>query len=328
MGPVKLFLTAAIATVLLLPAAAQAGPVASNDGAYALLGRVFPHPQGACPSGPCSPRSQGNLPATTFVGFKEFIDGLTYMNSGAADAKTWSRYLEVWTLDGDLDGNSKPDGTDDTTPGTDEKANFPGNNLGVWEFTPEGRAHSAGLPMPTLGRIRSDVIVARVTDESVPDAGKARVALSLSIHGIERAGVEGGTRALEDLVTAATTDRLDKPILDVEKLGIPIPTFKQVLQKTIIYFTFPNPDGWRRGDLNDTEKGPGVFFQRYNGNGVDVNRDFPDIGFSFRPLLVAVGARDPWHGRRRSSRSARAAGRSPPATTSTASSARTRSRSR
>ena len=27
----------------------------------------------------------------------------------------------------------------------------------------------------------------------------------------------------------------------------------------------------------------GVFFQRYNGNGVDLNRDWPDIGFSFRP---------------------------------------------
>ena len=43
----------------------------------------------------------------------------------------------------------------------------------------------------------------RVTDETVPDEGKKRYALSLSIHGIERAGVEGGTRAMEDLVTAA-----------------------------------------------------------------------------------------------------------------------------
>ena len=55
-----------------------------------------------------------------------------------------------------------------------------------------------------------------------------------------------------------------------------------MLANTIIYFTFPNPDGWRRGSVGDTEKGPGVFFQRYNGNGIDPNRDWPDIGFSFR----------------------------------------------
>ena len=46
---------------------------------------------------------------------------------------------------------------------------------------------------------------------------------------------------------------------------------------------FPNPDGWRRGSVGDTDKGPGVFFQRYNGNGIDPNRDWPDIGYSFRP---------------------------------------------
>ena len=57
------------------------------------------------------------------------------------------------------------------------------------------------------------------------------------------------------------------------------PTFADVLKKTIIYFTYPNPDGWRRGSVTEG----GVFFQRYNGNGVDLNRDWPDIGFSFRP---------------------------------------------
>ena len=61
------------------------------------------------------------------------------------------------------------------------------------------------------------------------------------------------------------------------------PTWSEVLANTIIYFTFPNPDGWRRGSIGDTDKGPGVFFQRYNGNGIDPNRDWPDIGFSFRP---------------------------------------------
>src|SRR3954454_14456876 len=189
----------------------------------------------------------------------------------------FKRYLEVWTLDGKVDDNDSND------PGTDELKSFPGNNLGAFEFTPHGRAHSAGLPTSGTGRVKSDVFVLRVTDESVPDAGKKRYALSLSIHGIERAGVEGGTRAMEDLVTAATTNRLNKPILATKGLSVNVPTFGDVLKKTIIYFTYPNPDGWRRGDVGDQEKGPGVFYQRYNGNGVDVNRDWPDIGYAFRP---------------------------------------------
>jgi hypothetical protein len=85
--------------------------------------------------------------------------------------------------------------------------------------------------------------------------------------------VEGGTRAMEDLVTAATTGRSNSPVVEGG------PSFADVLKKTVIYFTYPNPDGWRRGSVTEG----GFFFQRYNGNGVDVNRDWPDIGFSFRP---------------------------------------------
>src|SRR3954468_7848345 len=198
MRPVYVVLCALAATIALTTAPAFAGPVAQDDGSYQLLGRVFPHPQGACNSGPCSPNAKGNLPATSFIGYQELVNGLKYMNDGASDnSKQWQRYMEVWTLDGDLDGNSKDDGTDDTTPGTDEKANFPGDDLGFWEFTPQGRNHSAGLPAAQstgpLARVRSDVFVGGGAPERGPDAGKQRMALSLSIHGIERAGVEGGT---------------------------------------------------------------------------------------------------------------------------------------
>src|SRR3954470_17225876 len=273
----RLIFAALAALVLALPATAEAGPVAASDGDYMAYGRVFPDPQsqGSCPGGPCSPHRQGNVPAQSFIGYQELVSGLDFMNR----TPQWARYLEVWTLDGKNGDN------DSTAPGTDEKANFPGNNLGSWEFTPRGKAHSAGLPTSDAGRTKSDVFVLRVTDETVPDAGKKRIALSLSIHGIERAGVEGGTRAMEDLVTAAYAKRLGKPILTTKGLSVPVPTFGDVLRKTIIYFTYPNPDGWRRGDVNDlsTEKGPGVFYQRYNGNGVDENRDWPDIGYAFRP---------------------------------------------
>ncbi|TBR17192.1 MAG: hypothetical protein EPO57_09420, partial [Chitinophagaceae bacterium] len=39
----------------------------------------------------------------------------------------------------------------------------------------------------------------RVTDEQAPRSGKAQVAVSLSVHGLEAAGREGGLRYVEDL---------------------------------------------------------------------------------------------------------------------------------
>jgi hypothetical protein len=204
------------------------------------------------------------VPATQFIQIGEFVDALTYMNT----KPEWQRYLEVLPLDGKIGDGA----------GNDEKAAFPGNNLGNFEFTPSSAYVSAGLPTPQLERTKSDLMMVRVTDESVPDAGKKRYAISLSIHGIERAGVEGGTRAMEDLATAATTGKFNERILPAG-VHAATPTFGDVLKKSIIYFIYPNPDGWRRGSISEG----GVFFQRYNGNGVDVNRDWPDIGFSFRP---------------------------------------------
>jgi hypothetical protein len=266
------FLLLAAVFSALMPAVAAASPVATDDGAYASLGRVFPDPLGGCRQTgvqPCSPNAQGNVPAVQFIGVDEFTDGIAYLNS----KPEWQRYLEVWPLDGRRGENA-----DGTPAGTDELTAFAGNNLGRFEFTPRESYRSAGLPTTGTGRTRSDLYVLRVTDETVPDKGKRRYALSLSIHGIERAGVEGGTRMVEDLVTAATTKRSGEKI--VPEGTIPgAPTFDDVLKRAIIYVTYPNPDGWRRGSVSSG----GLSFQRYNGNGVDVNRDWPDVGFAFRP---------------------------------------------
>ena len=268
---------ASVALVALSAAFAQtavASPVANTDEEYSTLGRVFPDPLAGCQnagSSPCSPNAQGNVPAGQFIQFEEFREALRYMN----DKPDWKRYMEVWALDGkDGDGSGTGLGGDA----------FPGNNLGKLEFTPNPRYQSAGLATSTGERKRSDMLVVRVTDETVPDAGKKRYALSLSIHGIERAGVEGGTRAMEDIVTAYTT-KLANGQTRAQQTVVPrsvdpaAPTFAEMMKRTIIYFTYPNPDGWQRGSVS----AGGVFFQRYNGNGVDVNRDWPDIGFSFRP---------------------------------------------
>ncbi|MDX6561184.1 MAG: hypothetical protein QOD65_998, partial [Gaiellales bacterium] len=258
---------AAAAALLVFAASAAASPVATDDGSYAALGRVFPDPLAACSNsgGACSPYAQGNVPATQFIGIDEFVSAITYMNT----KPEWQRYMEIEALDGKLGDGA----------GNGKSPDIPGNNLDP-EFTPDASFISAGLPTNDLSRKHSDLMVVRVTDESVPDAGKKRYALSLSIHGIERAGAEGGTRAMEDLVTSGTTGLTDKPIVP-EAVRKGAPTFQDVLKKTIIYVTYPNPDGWRRGSVSSGPEG-GVFFQRYNGNGVDPNRDWPDIGYAFR----------------------------------------------
>ena len=246
--------------------------MATSAQSYEGLGAVFPDPLAGCQNANglpgCDPAARGNVAAKSFIGFAEFVNALRFMNQ----QKDWQRYMEVWPLDGKLGPGS----------GRAGPADVPGNDLGRLEWEPRPEYESAGLPRNDLSRLKSDVIVVRVTDERIPDTFKKRYALSLSIHGIERAGAEGGIRAMEDLVTAATTDRLDVPIVPKEVKGN-APTFRATLQNSIIYFTFPNPDGWRRGSMSIDDNGDGgVFFQRYNGNGVDVNRDWPDIGFGYR----------------------------------------------
>jgi hypothetical protein len=263
----------AVLAGLLLAAPAAAGPVATSDAEYAVEGRVFTDPLGGCAvigTSPCDPAAEGNLPAVSFIGVNEFRDGLAYLNS----KPEWQRYMEVLILDG-KDGDGAATKAQVTA---DPNVMFPGDQLPP-EFTPNPKNVSAGLPTTTLDRQKSDLTIVRVTDETVPDAGKKRMTLSLSIHGIERAGVEGGTRAMEDLVTAATTDKLGAPIVD-DAVRKGAPTFKDVLAHTIVYFTYPNPDGWRRGTFDSG--GLGSSFQRYNGNGVDPNRDYIDIGYNFR----------------------------------------------
>lgn len=272
LGRVSIGAIASTIVWLAIAASALAGPVATSDGQYQAQGRVFPDPLGGCQylgTSPCDPRAEGNIGAKSFVGYSEFVGGILYMNQ----RKEWQRYMEVWPLDGKLD-------TGKTQSSGNARTDVPGNNLPAseLEFEPNPSFISAGVPQTDQSRLKSDLIVVRVTDETVPDAGKKRYALSLSIHGIERAGAEGGIRAMEDLATAVSTEgKLDQPILP-RSVREGAPKIRDVLANTIIYFTFPNPDGWRRGSIQDG----GLSFQRYNGNGMDPNRDWPDIGFAYR----------------------------------------------
>lgn len=260
-----------MATMLGLTAAtATAGPalVATTDAQYLLYGRVFPDPQG-CGNNPIgdppavSPWAKGQVCNDQFLGYDDVIGGTAFLQ------QRHSRYLQVIRLDQAYDDPNM------------RSAGLP-TNVGVDED---------GKPV-VLHRDRRPLFLYKVTDSQspIPENERKHFVYSMSIHGIERAGLEGGIRAMEDLVTWADCERdlnsspacagegpFPKRIVETpsEKAN---PTAGDVLKRSVIYFFDPNPDGWNRGEVG---RG-GVFFQRYNGNGVDLNRNWPTLGYTLR----------------------------------------------
>ncbi len=274
---------------------APASPVATSEEQYIAYGRVFPDPQGCNQGQPgYSPFSKGNICAFDFMQFSELEAGLNFLS----EIEGFDRFIEVYKLHEDFDCNGNPVGNPEN---------------GCKDFK------SAGLPVTASAdqgegftRDRADLFMVRVTDESYPNKNKDHFVFPLSIHGIERAGVEGGTRAVEDLVTWGACEAT--PNLDMCPNEEPIPhpileatpnkslTTGDVLRRSVVYFIYPNPDGWLRGDRTTGAQ----FYQRYNGNGVDLNRDWIEQGFTFRPytpfsepesrsfgtVLQAIGPKD------------------------------------
>ena len=126
-----------------------------------------------------------------------------------------------------------------------------------------------------------DIQVVKLTDHSVPDEGKETLLYSLSVHGNERGGLEGGLRTAEDLAIAAENggkladgvDNYDSSTGRKEvfhELEV-----KDLLAKEAVYFVDFNPDGWAIGDLFATPTQP---YSRTNANGTDLNRQMPTIG--------------------------------------------------
>jgi hypothetical protein len=272
--------TAALLAALALSGAAtspeSAQAVSNSDALYSLCARVFPDPHAYWPS-PAqtparSPFAKGNAvcAATDFLSYGDMISGVEYLE------RLFPQFVEFYNLE------------DDFGDGSDCASSTSSQDL-----------CSAGLPrqgVATPDRARSDLYLLRVTDERVSNRDKKFFAFPLSIHGIERAGAEAGVRMAEDLATwgfceAVQNGRLpSKPLVDCAREGaIPHPlletmpgssvTAGDALRRSSIYFIFANPDGWRRGDPDNTVR----FYQRYNGNGVDLNRDWPTIGYTFEP---------------------------------------------
>lgn len=137
----------------------------------------------------------------------------------------------------------------------------------------------------TIGKSYSNrtIYAVRLTDETVTTP-KRQVAISLSVHGNERAGREGGLRYVEDLVRWSKTD--PKHALYTGDTAVAL---EDILRQTEIYVGIINVDGWVSGDLGAEQS-----LQRGNGRGVDLNRDFPTLGWSKRTQLSEPETRA-WH---------------------------------
>ena len=249
--------------------------VPAADATYAACGRVFPDPHAYWPApaqAPAhSPFAKGNAACASvdFLSYGGMVDGLTYLE------QLFPQFVEFYNLEEDFgDASNCATSTDPS------------------DFC------SAGLPRQGVPaeRVRSDLYMVRLTDERVPDSSKKFFTFPLSIHGIERAGAEAGVRIAEDLATWGYCEALQSGSLQTngktncaQEGGMPHAllettpgdsvTAGEALRASAIYLVFANPDGWRRGDIDNGVR----FFQRYNGNGVDMNRDWPTVGFSFRP---------------------------------------------
>ena len=182
------------------------------------------------------------------TGFREYADGLLYLE------QLYPRWVDVFTLD---------------------------------EHFKDPRAVTAG---PDLVRSYEEgdsgdgrkIWVVRLTDRQVPDAGKQKLFFSLSVHGNERGGLEGGLRAAEDLAMQAEagTGSVPDGVANYDSATGTTPEVHsyppaELLAKTDTYLVDLNIDGWETGDHWTV---PTNVYARSNSLGTDLNRQMPTQG--------------------------------------------------
>ena len=127
-----------------------------------------------------------------------------------------------------------------------------------------------------------DIRVIKITDHNVPDEGKETLLFSLSVHGNERGGLEGGVRTAEDLAIAAEQGgTIVDGFRNYESSTGRHATLNEydvsdVLAKEAVYLLDFNSDGWAVGDWWN-RPAPSTY-TRGNGLGTDLNRQMPSIG--------------------------------------------------
>jgi hypothetical protein len=137
-----------------------------------------------------------------------------------------------------------------------------------------------------------EIQVIKITDHEVADEGKETLVYSLSVHGNERGGLEGGLRTAEDLAIAATDGgTLVDGVANYESSTGREAEFHElevadVLAKEAVYFIDFNVDGWASGDWW-AQPLPATY-ERGNGAGTDLNRQMPTVG-SINPSRTPLG---------------------------------------
>ena len=180
-------------------------------------------------------------------GFIEYQHGLEYL------AQKYSRWISVFKLKDRYGNQAVSAGPDGTRP-------YEEGDSG------DGR----------------DIQVVKITDHSVPDAGKETLLYSLSVHGNERGGLEGGLRTAEDLAIAATDGgKIVDGVDNYESSTGKAPKFNQyevrdVLAREAVYLVDFNVDGWAVGDFWN-QPAP-MTYTRGNSIGTDLNRQMPSKG--------------------------------------------------
>jgi hypothetical protein len=179
-------------------------------------------------------------------GFAEYRHGLEYL------AQKYPRWISVFTL-------KQRYGDDAVTAGDDRKRPYEADDTG------DGR----------------DILVVKITDHEVPDAGKQPLLFSLSVHGNERGGLEGGMRTAEDLGRAATDGgKIVDGVANYDSTTGRKPEIhsyeaRELLAKQAVYLIDFNIDGWAIGDVWAI---PPLPYSRGNSLGTDINRQMPTVG--------------------------------------------------
>src|SRR5687767_548512 len=180
-------------------------------------------------------------------GFVEYQHGIEYL------AQKYPRWISVFKL-------SELYGEDAVSAGPDRFRSYANNDTG------DGR----------------DIQVIKITDHNVPDEGKETLLFSLSVHGNERGGLEGGVRTAEDLAIAATeggtiVDGVDNYQSSTGRHAtLHEYDVSEVLAKEAVYLLDFNTDGWAVGDW--WNRPAPATYSRGNSLGTDLNRQMPSIG--------------------------------------------------
>lgn len=128
-----------------------------------------------------------------------------------------------------------------------------------------------------------EIPVVTVTDETyeeVPVDERIDLYFSMSIHGNERAGLEGSLRFIEDLAVNWTEEQAGtaEHVMtngDPDREFYTEVTTTEALRRARIVFVDLNPDGWADGDRFG---GMGLY-KRGNDDGIDLNRQWPTLGW-------------------------------------------------